>query len=465
VRASDEVGAVTNGAGIALDLHGGEQAFELPARLFEQPPFAVYVCDQNGVVLRYNRRAAELWGRTPKLGDPNERYCGSYQMFRPDGSLLPHHQCPMAEVLRTGVSVREREVHIERPNGSRGIALVDIEAIKDSDGTIVGAVNCFQDITERKRTEEAALRLASIVESSDDAIISKDLDGIITSWNGGAERIFGYLPEEIIGRSILTLIPPDNHKEEEMIMERIRRGQRVEHYETVRQRKHGSLTAIALTISPLRNAQGRVIGASKIAQDISERKRNEAQITILAREAEHRSKNLLATVQATVQLSHSDTPEGLKHAIDGRIKALANVHRLFVATRWAGADIQDVIKEELAPYAQDAEGRVRIDGPKHLLEPMAAQAIAVTVHELATNAAKYGAFSVTGGLVCVEWAREPNGRLVLRWTETGGPPVKPPTHKGFGTRAIEAMIERQLKGEIRFDWRAAGLACGISIVT
>lgn len=112
-------------------------------------------------------------------------------MFRPDGSLLPHHKCPVADVLRTGVSVREQEVHIERPDGSRGIALVDIEALKDTDGNIVGAVNCFQDITERKRSEETALALAAIVESSNDAIVSKDPDGIITSWNGGAERISG----------------------------------------------------------------------------------------------------------------------------------------------------------------------------------------------------------------------------------------------------------------------------------
>jgi PAS domain S-box-containing protein len=140
-----------NGAGVALRLR---EAFELPARLFEQLPFAVYVCDRDGLVLRYNRRAAELWGRSPKLGDPNERYCGSYRMYRADGSLLPHHQCPMADVLRTGASVREQEVHIERPNGLRGIALVDIEAVKDDAGNIIGAVNCFQDITVRKRAEE-----------------------------------------------------------------------------------------------------------------------------------------------------------------------------------------------------------------------------------------------------------------------------------------------------------------------
>jgi PAS domain S-box-containing protein len=189
-----------------------EQPFELPARLFEQLPFAAYLCDRDGFIVRYNRRAAELWGRSPKLGDPNERFCGSFRMFRPDGSLLPHHECPMADVLRTGVSVRQQEVHIERPNGLRGVALVDIEALKDSEGNIVGAVNCFQDITQRKHNEEAAQRLAAIIESSDDAIVSNDLAGIITTWNGGAERIFGYLAEEVIGKPITILSPPDPKK-------------------------------------------------------------------------------------------------------------------------------------------------------------------------------------------------------------------------------------------------------------
>jgi PAS domain S-box-containing protein len=146
----------------------------IAGRLFEQLPFAVYICDGDGLVLRYNRRAAELWGRSPKLGDSNERFCGSYQMFRPDGSLLPHHQCPMADVLRTGISVREQEVHIERPDGSRGIAPVDIEAIKDGDGNIVGAVNCFQDITERKRSEAQIVNLAHEAEHRAKNILAGD---------------------------------------------------------------------------------------------------------------------------------------------------------------------------------------------------------------------------------------------------------------------------------------------------
>jgi PAS domain S-box-containing protein len=144
---------VVSAARRAIDFREDGQIFELPALLFEQLPFGIYVCDRDGLLVRYNRRAAELWGRSPNIGDCSERFCGSYRMFRPDGSPLPHDECPMADVLRTGVSVRRQEVHIERPDGLRGIALVDIEAVTDSEGNIIGAVNCFQDISERKQTE------------------------------------------------------------------------------------------------------------------------------------------------------------------------------------------------------------------------------------------------------------------------------------------------------------------------
>ncbi len=145
----------------------------------------------------------------------------------------------------------------------------------------------------QQQLHESAL-LASIVAFGDDAIVSKNLDGIITSWNRGAERMFGYLAEEIIGKPITILIPPERHLEEDVILERIRRGDRVDHYETIRRGKDGNLIDVSLTISPVRDANGTVVGASKIARDITERKRSEAQISILAREAEHRATNLLA---------------------------------------------------------------------------------------------------------------------------------------------------------------------------
>jgi PAS domain S-box-containing protein len=308
----------------------------------------------------------------------------------------------------------------------------------------------------------ATQRIAAIVESSADAIISKDLNGTIATWNAGAEQIFGYVAEEVIGKSITILIPPDRHQEETEIIGHIRRGERVEHYETVRVCKDGSRVDISLSVSPVRNSAGKIIGASKIARDITERKRSEKQITSLAREAEHRAKNMLATVQATVRLTEADTPKELKRAIEGRIQALANVHALFVQSRWVGAELHNLVRQELAPYCRDGETRARIEGPSLLLEPNTAQTMAVTLHELATNAAKYGALSVPTGKIQVEWSRVADGRIVLRWTETGGPAVEPPTRKGFGTRVIESMIQQD-KGEFRLDWRVEGLTCEITM--
>jgi PAS domain S-box-containing protein len=262
--------------------------------------------------------------------------------------------------------------------------------------------------------------LASIVQSSDDAIVSKSLDGIITSWNKGAERVFGYTAEEATGQPITIVIPQDRQEEERTILTRIRRGERIEHFETVRQRKHGSLIWVSLTISPVKNAEGKIVGASKIARDITEQKRTSDQIATLAREAEHRSKNLLANMQAMVNLSQADAVADFKKVIEGRIQALANVHSLFVATRWIGAELSTIAGHELAPYST-REKRVRIDGPQVLLEPNTAQAVAVTLHELATNAVKYGALSTTNGHIDLKWSQEANGRLNLRWIETGGP--------------------------------------------
>jgi two-component sensor histidine kinase len=169
-------------------------------------------------------------------------------------------------------------------------------------------------------------------------------------------------------------------------------------------------------------------------------------------------------VQATVHLSQSDTFEGLKRAIDGRIQALANVHSLFVDTRWAGAELSTIATRELAPYSEEGKTRVRIGGPQVLLEPNTAQTIAIILHELATNAAKYGALSAPKGQVRLKWSREANGLLHLSWTETGGPVVEEPTRKGFGGRIIEQMIA-QLDGKARLDWRASGLVCELTLQT
>ena len=326
-----------------------------------------------------------------------------------------------------------------------------------------------RDITIRLEIE-AALReseqrlrwLASIVESSDDAIVSKNLDGIITSWNKGAERVFGYSASEAIGQPITLVIPEDRQSEEREIIMRIRRGERIDHFETVRQRKHGSLIVVSLTVSPVKDANGKIVGASKIARDITEQKRNQEHISVLAREAEHRSKNVLSNAQAIVNLSQSDTSEGLKSVIGGRIRAMSNVHSLFVETRWTGAELSAIATQELAPYLDEHGVRVRMEGPETLLKPDVAQAVAVILHELATNAAKYGALSGAKGQIKLMWSRTEDGQLTLRWTELAGPSVTVPERQGFGSRLIQQTIS-QLGGKTRFDWSSEGLVCEIDL--
>ena len=340
--------------------------------------------------------------------------------------------------------------------------LYNIFPVRDSTNAITAYGTVTRNLMETKSAEQRLRALASIVESSDDAIVSKDLDGIIASWNRGAERVFGYTSEEAVGRPITIVIPADRLSEEHEILTRIKSGERIDHFETIRQRKDGSQIVVSLSVSPVKDDDGKIVGASKIARDITEQKRSQEMISTLAQEAEHRSKNLLAIVQAAVHLSQSDTPEGLKKAIEGRIQALANIHSIFAKTRWVGADLATIAMQELAPYSQKEQKRVHIGGPPIVLEPDAAQAIAITLHELSTNAAKYGALSVANGRVDLNWLLETDGRLRLSWSESGGPTVHEPTRKGFGRRIVEQMIGHQ-SGNTNFVWRAEGLVCEIAL--
>jgi PAS domain S-box-containing protein len=432
--------------------------------LFNQSGIFAGILDLQGKVLDVNNLAVDACGYTKEqvLNKPfwdTLWWRGSEEMKA--RIRFATHQAASGDVFR-------EELRYWVADGSERCVDFAIHPIRDQTGAVMFLHPTGIDITERKQIENALHNseqksrwLAAIVESSDDAIISKNLDGIITSWNRGAERIFGFAAEEVIGQPITIVIPHDRLDEERVILARIRKGEPIDHFETIRQRKDGSLIAVSLTVSPVKNAVGTIVGASKSARDITKQKQAQDQIATLAREAEHRSKNLLATVQATVHLSTAETPEGLKRAIEGRILALANVHSLFVETRWIGAELSAIVRQELAPYCAKDEKLVRIEGPPVLLEPNAAQAVAVALHELATNAAKYGALSVRDGHISLRWMHEADGLLILIWRELGGPVVHMPTHKGFGTRVIERMID-QLKGKARFDWRVDGLVCEIS---
>jgi PAS domain S-box-containing protein len=260
-------------------------------------PAAAYTCDAAGLITFFNQRAAELWGREPKLRDPVDRFCGSFRLLAPDGSPIRHDECWMARALREGRVYSDEEIVIERPDGSRCTVLAYANPFLDEQGKPVGAVNVLVDITDRRRAELARAQLAAIVESSDDAVISKDLNGFIQSWNAAAQRLFGYTAEQAVGRHISFLIPAERAAEEDQILARLRAGERLQHFDTVRVRSDGRTIHVSLTISPIRDPAGRIIGASKIARDITDRKEAEERIYGLMaqlKEADHRKNEFLA---------------------------------------------------------------------------------------------------------------------------------------------------------------------------
>ncbi|MFC4173883.1 sensor histidine kinase [Microvirga sp. GCM10011540] len=318
----------------------------------------------------------------------------------------------------------------------------------------------FRDISARKRVEEVEGWLAAIIESSDDAIVSKNLESIVTSWNAGAERLFGYRADEIIGRPITILFPEDRQDEEERILARIRRGERVEHFESTRRRKDGSLVQVSLTISPIKDAQGRIVGASKIARDITRHKEAERLQRLLVHELNHRVKNILATVQAiarqTLSPRHSD--DTVRETFEARLLALSKAHDLLTRENWDGTSLSQIVTEALSPYHRD---RFEIGGPDTRLPPKMALALALALHELATNAAKYGALSVPSGRIAIMWRVQPSDppHLILRWQERGGPPVSSPEQKGFGSRLIERSLALELAGDAKITYDPAGVVC------
>ena len=360
-------------SGLVNSIAGRENLNGKAPDLLNLLPIAAYgVRAPDGVIEWFNSKAAELWGRVPVIGDTDERFCGAHTLYRADGSYMAHCDTPVALALKTGVSVHEEEVIIERPDGSRVTVSVNIDPIRDNNGTIVGIVNFFHDITKRKQAEYANSLLGAIVSSSDDAIISKRLDGIITSWNKGAERLFGYSPEEAIGQHITLIIPPDRLNEEKTILAQLRRGERVDHFETVRMRKDGTVLDISVTISPIRDSAGYVIGASKVARDITGRKlyerelresgerfrtladNLEIQVGFRTRELEQRNDEVLQQRQQLRELSsrllHSQDEERRKIARDlhdnaGQVVTALGMHLASITQGAVKPDVRKAAQE------------------------------------------------------------------------------------------------------------------------
>jgi len=454
----------------------------------------------------------------------------------------------------------------------------------------------IEDVTERRRGEADSASLAAIVNSSADAIIGKDLHGVITSWNKGAERLFGYTKQEAIGQPVTMLTPPDRLHEEPDILARLISGDQVNPFETVRVRKDGTRVDVSLSSSPIKDASGRVIGGSKIVRDITEvkragekvseseerfralfelgptavyscnaagviqefnasavelwgrtpvqgdpderfcgsfrmrradgsvmaheecpmanvlsgkipevrdaevlierpdgsritvilsirslknergeltgaincfydisaRKRSEEHRALLMDELDHRLKNTLAAVQSIARQTRKSSAslDQFSKTFDARLMALSQTHNLLTRGGWTSAPLREIIMSELAPYNGNGSRRVRVAGKEIKLSARQALSLGLAVHELATNAAKYGALSVESGNVEVTWdVTALNDRLMLQlsWIESGGPVVEKPRVRGFGSELIEDALKGELKADVKLDFHRDGV--------
>ena len=321
---------------------------------------------------------------------------------------------------------------------------------------------------EAEQTGADMQRFAFIVESSNDAIVSKSLDGTITSWNKGAEHVFGYTAEEIIGKHITTLMTPDRYEEEQSILQRLRRGERLEPFETIRRRKDGSLIHVSVTISPIKNVEGRIIGASKIARDITKGKQAQETQALLLGEMRHRVNNLFAVTNALVGMIARSvkTPQEMAAAIQARLAALNRAHELtrpsLINTEAEPSQIMlsTLIRAILAPYSSENSGnpeRINITGCDLLISERAITSVALILHELATNATKYGALSAATGVVHVDCALVKD-ELLVTWKEQGGPSINgDPDREGFGGKLARQIVVHQFGGKIFNEWNPAGL--------
>lgn len=448
-------------------------------------PIAAYVCDIRGRIVCFNERSARLWGRRPRLDDDADRFCGAHRVFRPDGGRVARHQTPMARALRTGEPVRDVEAWIERPDGRRVYSLINIDPIRDPSGELIGAINCFQDITARKEAEDALRRsraalheqerhFRSILEALPLALYTTDAEGRITFYNEAAAELWGVRPS--LGSSewcgSWRLYWPDGrpmaHYECPMAVS-LKQGRQVRAAEAIAERPDGRRVPFVPYPTLLRDQAGEVSGAVNVLVDITHRKQAEERLHLLINELNHRVKNALATVQSIAALTLRDNDaEDRYEVFEARLGALSRAHDLLARHNWTGATLGSLLSQELAPYREARTARFRVHGEEVPLDARTALALAMVFHELATNAAKYGALSCSNGIVEVRWEvrREPATgglRLFMTWKEYNGPPVEPPARRGFGSRLIERNITGQLRGSLALDHAPDGLCCRLDL--
>jgi PAS domain S-box-containing protein len=293
--------------------------------------------------------------------------------------------------------------------------------------------------------------------------IVRDLRGRIQFWGAGAEQLYGWSSDEAVGRLAPELLATEFPVPMAEIESALRQHGNWEG-ELRHRAKDGRAIMVASHWAVRRDPlSGEPLSIVETNTDITEKLKDQERLRLLAREVDHRAKNMLAVIQSLVRLSRADSVQNFTALIQGRVAALARAHTLLSESRWEGVRLERLVVEELAPFRKRGDDRVIVLGPDVALAPAAAQPVAMVLHELATNAVKHGALSVPDGGVAVEWRVEPDLQLVVTWTEFHAPPIQQAPRQGFGLAMIDRTVRDQLDGTVDFDWRADGLVCRITL--
>ena len=372
-----------------------------------------------------------------------------YQMGAVDYVPVP----VVPEMLRAKVKVF---AELYRKTRQLEILNVDLERRVAERTAELEASNARLSESEQRRT--LAL-MAGQMGSWDWNVISGDCQ-----WDAGQYRIFGIDPDDmqLTLENVRPFIHPEDVSKIESIAQQGATNTNTFQIEVRILRPDGQVRWCKCTAAMTADSRGRISRVSGVTLDITDLKEAEARRTLLVKEVDHRARNALAIVQSIVRLTKAPTIAAYVPIVEGRIKALSNAHSLLSESRWEGADISRLVDEELAPYRNGETERMVVSGPAALVTPETAQIVALVLHELATNAAKYGALSVRSGTVSLNWKWEQE-RFSLQWLESGGPTVQRPSLNGYGTKVISASIIQQLNGTATFDWRPSGLRFAMSI--
>ena len=367
----------------------------------------------------------------------------------------------------------EREFRIVRRDGEVRWIASRGRLFSGAGGTLERMLSLSFDVTpqksaeaQRKAAERSNAELASIVASSVDAIVSIDLEGTITSWNAGASQLFGVESAAMIGASLGSVFADLSAEERAAYLTLLTDGDAHE-FETKQTIEDAEPVDLWITSAPMRAPDGPLIGTSLIMRNVSVQKKREDHVRFLMRELTHRSKNLLAVIQAMARQSvtRDITPEDFIKRFTERLAGLAGSHDLLSSLDWKGASLMDLIRSQLNHYLELFNSRIKLEGHDILIRPVAAQNIGIALHELSTNAAKYGALSNDDGVVTITWSfsAEPVSVMTMTWREAGGPPVIAPTRQGFGRTVMDRIAGRALGGKSAIAFEKDGVVWALEV--